>query len=910
MSPFLEKLRHHKSLTVSLFLFLFLTLPLLIYVLQQRQDIRQRASEQTSVINIQAKGTPCENTYPTLILKTDGTEIKRWENVGNVLQTYSYSGSLPSNINNIVIEFPNDCYQDTNEDRNLYIESIEFNSKKISGNTAGVINTASGTGENKKWLFTNGALIFPTQLFAESEAPVPVGISCTATPASDTILSMNMTSPSTDDSRLTPVKNAGKAYVDYLATNTQNYVGLVNYSSGLLTLTTNYTEVKQSIDWTPARTYTNNKLADALDLAFRVLITSTRTNVPKKVILFTADKQDPADNSRLITTAGYFQNGRDWQIYTIGLGSNIDENILQTIASTTKGKYYHVDQIDQLQDAYLSIEKGTISGSVFNDLNTNGIRDQGEPGEFNWPVHVYSTSSPNQVLEILKTDTNGNYSFKKFCAGQTYTLKPVQKPGWQQTLPANNEGYTVAVTKDSVNADKNFGFKVLPSPTPSPTITPTQTPQTGSVDVDVNIIGGTIPSGKYLKLLACDKGPNGPECGTATRDMKTINTSGTVILSNIPAGQTITDMRIAYYNQAGDQNLGTLPNWEQVFSVSNCPNAGQLTCTVDVPAGGKSLTKPRYTIDLSKTQVFSKIEPINTATVTYGSTKFSWTQHQNTMYQFYIIEYYNAAGVRVYQTSTPSLTQTETTIDLSTVVNPETSQRAFEAGKDYYWQVFANNGGSSQDVANNNEKWKFTILNGEPTRTPTVDPSHSVTLNINLYLHGLGNSGDNVSTQSALSNKNPNRKVRPAFVELLNNQGQVVTGNQGTITYASESGSFAGSVVVGIPSTTQTVNGPYTVRVKSDQYVTNRVAGIFSFDSGQSYTLPDTTLTTGDVINDNKLNILDYNVLYGCYTGSILTVARNCNETKKAAADLTDEGTVNQYDLNLFIRELSVQSGF
>ena len=78
--------------------------------------------------------------------------------------------------------------------------------------------------------------------------------------------------------------------------------------------------------------------------------------------------------------------------------------------------------------------------------------------------------------------------------------------------------------------------------------------------------------------------------------------------------------------------------------------------------------------------------------------------------------------------------------------------------------------------------------------------------------------------------------------------------------------------------------------------------------TNQATTIPENFLITGDVNNDNLLSILDYNQILDCF--SELTPARNCAETtKKQMTDVTDDGSVNQFDYNLFLRELSVQSG-
>ncbi len=71
--------------------------------------------------------------------------------------------------------------------------------------------------------------------------------------------------------------------------------------------------------------------------------------------------------------------------------------------------------------------------------------------------------------------------------------------------------------------------------------------------------------------------------------------------------------------------------------------------------------------------------------------------------------------------------------------------------------------------------------------------------------------------------------------------------------------------------------------------------------------MPTVTMVAGDVNGDNSLNILDYNLLVGCY--SDLLPAISCTQATKVKTDLNDNGDVNQFDYNLFLREITVQTG-
>ena len=76
----------------------------------------------------------------------------------------------------------------------------------------------------------------------------------------------------------------------------------------------------------------------------------------------------------------------------------------------------------------------------------------------------------------------------------------------------------------------------------------------------------------------------------------------------------------------------------------------------------------------------------------------------------------------------------------------------------------------------------------------------------------------------------------------------------------------------------------------------------------------------GDTNGDNALNILDYNAFLDCGYGVLNPLPINdansyfnkkiCqNHPPTENIDIEDNGLVNSYDYNLFLRELSVQNG-
>ncbi|HUQ85703.1 MAG TPA: VWA domain-containing protein [Candidatus Limnocylindrales bacterium] len=178
-------------------------------------------------------------------------------------------------------------------------------------------------------------------------------------------------------------------------------------------------------------------------------------------------------------------------------------------------------------------------------------------------------------------------------------------------------------------------------------------------------------------------------------------------------------------------------------------------------------------------------------------------------------------------------------------------------------------------------------------------------LSLTLFLHGIGNSGDNANpTGISLSNKNPLKKTRPATVQIYDISNKIFATASGTLTYSSASGNYSGRV----QTTTALPSANYNLRVEMDQHLARRIPGTQLIKANIDNPLPDITLVTGDIDNNNKLNILDYNLLLDCYSDT--QPAPSCAEnSKKIQSDINDDGPVNGTDYNLFIRELSVQPG-
>lgn len=205
-----------------------------------------------------------------------------------------------------------------------------------------------------------------------------------------------------------------------------------------------------------------------------------------------------------------------------------------------------------------------------------------------------------------------------------------------------------------------------------------------------------------------------------------------------------------------------------------------------------------------------------------------------------------------------------------------------------------------------------TFAPGQPTPTPV--PS-GLSVGVSVFLHGIGASGDTINPNPSpcqanprdpakcLSNQNPLRKTRNVMIQFLDDTGKEAATSFGTVTYNSTKGDFEGTInVKDIP------DGDYTISLWSDNYLHKLIPGFRSISTDQtSLQLPEIALITGDTNSTNSLNILDFNFIADCYSDFLPNFS--CNAQEKQRADLNDDGKINQADINLFLRDFSIQLG-
>lgn len=123
-----------------------------------------------------------------------------------------------------------------------------------------------------------------------------------------------------------------------------------------------------------------------------------------------------------------------------------------------------------IQLAPNAILRGRISGMKFNDLNNNGIKDNGEPGLAGWTIYLDTDNDgvldPGEKTTV--TGADGSYYFSVTPDGDKsdpdndpFYVKEVNQNGWVQTTP--NPAGILITAADPTETNVNFG-NFLPAP--------------------------------------------------------------------------------------------------------------------------------------------------------------------------------------------------------------------------------------------------------------------------------------------------------------------------------------------------------------------------------------------------------------------------------------------------------------
>lgn len=267
-------------------------------------------------------------------------------------------------------------------------------------------------------------------------------------------------------SKIDSAKNAANSFLNNMGLNDQS--GLISFSDSVSLdkpLSSDHPATQTAVNSLSTGGATN--IGDAIDAGIQELNSNGRSQAVKAIILLTDGKatkpngdgihENAADVQYAIDRAG-IAAGFNYKIFTIGLGSHgdINQTMLQTIASTTGAQYYHAQNGDDLSGIYNQIafevcQFGSISGCKYNDLNNNNQIDQGEPTLNGWEINLN-----NGISTTTQTVVDGCYTFAGLADGD-YTITETLQPDWAQTYPVLGfhsvtiSGYNNVIDKDFAN---------------------------------------------------------------------------------------------------------------------------------------------------------------------------------------------------------------------------------------------------------------------------------------------------------------------------------------------------------------------------------------------------------------------------------------------------------------------------
>ncbi len=108
---------------------------------------------------------------------------------------------------------------------------------------------------------------------------------------------------------------------------------------------------------------------------------------------------------------------------------------------------------------------GSVSGTVWNDLNADGLHDAGEPGLAGWTVFLDADDDgrldPGEIS--AQTTGDGTYTLANVIPG-VYTLREIVPTGWELVEPFAGF-YTVTVVSDADSSGYDFFNRDLDPPT-------------------------------------------------------------------------------------------------------------------------------------------------------------------------------------------------------------------------------------------------------------------------------------------------------------------------------------------------------------------------------------------------------------------------------------------------------------
>src|SRR4029079_13303309 len=122
---------------------------------------------------------------------------------------------------------------------------------------------------------------------------------------------------------------------------------------------------------------------------------------------------------------------------------------------------------------FVNYQAATKTGTKFNDLNANGVKDAGEPGLAGWVIRAYKDTNGNGSLDAGETTiaasdtTNASGVYTLTLDPGKYVVCEVAQAGWTQSKPTGTAcsaiaalapgGWAITLVSNQVDSDNDFG---------------------------------------------------------------------------------------------------------------------------------------------------------------------------------------------------------------------------------------------------------------------------------------------------------------------------------------------------------------------------------------------------------------------------------------------------------------------
>ena len=219
----------------------------------------------------------------------------------------------------------------------------------------------------------------------------------TQQPLADIVLIIDSSGSMEDNDPNNLRRNAAKFFIDLAATNIQ--IAIVDFNGSAKTFapltftdTVGKNRLKQAVDQVDSDGDTDIFLA--LVEGFETLSGSVDPNAKKAAVLLTDGQNNDTAQNPLLAAPSYERQG--WSIYTMGLGNDIDVNLLKDIAELTpEGRYVPVT-LDNMQ---------TIYNRIIADISDDSIVRKYE-GYINTGQEVSKYAPIDTSIEAARFATN------------------------------------------------------------------------------------------------------------------------------------------------------------------------------------------------------------------------------------------------------------------------------------------------------------------------------------------------------------------------------------------------------------------------------------------------------------------------------------------------------------------------